>query len=65
MTKSAKIIKKKLAKKRLNIVLVGTKLDLINIQGPQRKQRQVTTAEAKNFAERMNLVGFIETSTKQ
>ena len=45
--------------------MVGTKLDLLTEDIPDRRPRKVSTAEAKAFAERMNLVGFIETSAKQ
>ena len=48
-------------RKRLNVVLVGTKVDLLD---NHEQNRQVTSIEAQNFAEKMNLAGFIELSTK-
>ena len=49
----------------MNVVLVGTKLDLLTVKGHRQKNREVTREEAVAFAERMNLVGFIETTTLQ
>jgi Ras-related protein Rab-2A len=43
------------------IILVGNKVDLVEGGGVAR---QVTEEEAREFAERHGLVGYIETSAK-
>lgn len=42
-----------------NIILVGTKLDLV-----KGNHRQVSYDEGLNFAKKLNIAGFIETSAK-
>ena len=44
----------------MNIVLVGTKLDL-----SKDKQRKISYREGLNLAKTLNIAGFIETSAKQ